>query len=119
MFNWLKKKAPEFNIMPSDYYNITVVGVTHYQPAIAKVKDYYGEAKLICENDNKFDTNAVKVMIGKYKVGYLSRLHALEHRAWLENQGHKEHTLICNYRQHIARACTGLRLDLTYAWSGD
>jgi hypothetical protein len=51
-------------------YPMKVVGVSHYQDIIAKLKDNE-EAKFVFEDDNPKSKNAVAVYIGNKNIGYL------------------------------------------------
>ncbi len=65
-----------------------VVGESHYQDALGYLAETVGldgadtrySAKLVCERDNPYDSNAVAVFIDSYKVGYLPKSDASEYR---------------------------------------
>lgn len=72
-----------------------VVGESHYRPALAAIASnrvlpglgMKAMAALICENDNQFDANAVRVVIRERTVGYLSADDAAEYRSQLQAAG--------------------------------
>lgn len=72
-----------------------VVGESHYRPALAAITSnrvlpglgMKAMAALVCENDNRFDANAVRVVIREQTVGYLSRQDAADYRERLQDAG--------------------------------
>ena len=83
-------------------YNVAAVGESNYQDAlrfIVGARDGYVTlhftAHLYCEDDNPYDSNAVRVMIGSRKVGYLSRDHAAFYRSVIRDAGFGKATAKC------------------------
>lgn len=70
-----------------DTYDQEVVGESHYQDALRKLRGderrKYTTARLVCESNNPFDDQAVRVEIGGKTVGHLSREDARSHRVLL------------------------------------
>jgi hypothetical protein len=77
-------------------YDIEVVGESHHQKELeiicggrsdqcARVKT---TAILVLEDDNPYDSKAVRVEIGGYTVGHLSRENARQYRKRLKEAGH-------------------------------
>ena len=66
---------------PSGTFELAVVGERHYQKVLAEIcgsptergHRFETDAYLVPENDNPYDSNAVKVMIDGKHVGYLDR----------------------------------------------
>jgi collagen type III alpha len=60
---------------------VSVVGTSHYQPALAEISGRIGDeeirfetrATLVPEPDNPHDANAIAVHVANRRVGYLSR----------------------------------------------
>ena len=77
-------------------FNVKVVGTSYCQAALRALSRPFQRFQsqkqvactLISEPRNTHDSNAVKVKISGYKVGYLSRGHAAELKCWLEAQGY-------------------------------
>lgn len=68
-----------------------VVGESYYQDNIERVS--YRKtllAKLIPDNNNQYDSNAVRIEIDNLTVGHLSRECAIQFRAFLVNNGLNE-----------------------------
>lgn len=74
-------------------FAVEVVGESHYQSALRAcvVEDGYVvhdcEAYLVYEDNNRYDKNAVQILIGGQLVGYLPRMTALAYRRILSEQG--------------------------------
>jgi len=76
-------------------FNVIVVGVSYYQNALKKIfrdRNYDGielitQAKLVPDNNNPHDANAVKVVIEGKTVGHLSRDNAFKWRIKMKNEG--------------------------------
>src|SRR5690349_5646639 len=72
-------------VNPSGSYELAVVGESHYQRALAEIcgapteegHRLEAEAHLVPEDDNPYDSNAVKVTVSGKQVGYLDREAAL------------------------------------------
>lgn len=98
MFWIFRKRTPEFQPLQFfTQYGVPVVGIWYYQRAISKIKKNQGLAKLVCENNNEFDSNAIKIVIDGRKVGYLSRDNAIKHREYLDRLHRHEFTMIVGY----------------------
>ena len=84
-------------------YLVDVVGESHYQSALAAIcgpRSEGGEyrevaARLVLEDDNQYDANAVAVKINSRKVGHLNRANAVAFRRWLSSSGHSAANLTC------------------------
>jgi hypothetical protein len=76
-------------------YNVDIVGESNYQPALEAIcgkpseRGYQIEktARLIHEDSNPYDNQAMKIEIDGRHVGYLSRDNARGYRAQLRQQG--------------------------------
>jgi len=89
----LKPSGPKFSVAAggsrdSRGYNTATVGESNYQPALRAIAGkrtgyvtLHLSAKLVLENDNPLDPNAVLVTIHGKTVGYLSRTKAIVYRA--------------------------------------
>ena len=80
----------------------------------------YIEAFLRLDNNNPHDSNAVSVLIGGYKVGHLSRKHAILHRLFVE--GLNSTFCVCKAKiiggwkkANGSEGHFGVELDLVYA----
>ena len=72
-----KKKSPE-------RLSLDVAGTIYRQDALAKCpRDERIAAKLKPEPTNKHDKNAVKIMIGRYFIGYVPRTHSATVSGWI------------------------------------
>jgi hypothetical protein len=56
------------------------------------------KAELYCEDDNAYDSNAVRVMMDGKKVGYLSRVVAAHYRSLISTAGFGKATGRCKAR---------------------
>ena len=82
---------------------VSVVGTSHYQPALAEISGRRGDeeirfettATLVPEPDNPHDANAIAVHVANRLVGYLSRD---------ENPRWQEVVKILAYHGHLAAA---------------
>src|SRR5262245_21483756 len=87
-------------------FALPVVGESHYQEAIEAIcgprsdegEDRRVDARLVLENDNPYDSMAVRVDIQGRTVGYLSREHARQYRKQLERAGHPSTDAFCTAR---------------------
>lgn len=105
MFGWLfqRKSVPALRVPPSGFCDLDVVGEAHYQDALNRVcggKTHDGHnheciAHLIPEPNNKFDKNAVRVVIDGRTVGYLSRSDAIEYHDALRTLGRSLTSVEC------------------------
>ncbi|MES1200176.1 MAG: hypothetical protein ABUS57_01855 [Pseudomonadota bacterium] len=102
-------------------FAVRVVGVAQYQPVLARAAadEPDIEAALAPENDNPHDDQAVAVLIGGERAGYLSRDDARRYRAHLAAVGEPDLTVYCAARitggfatRDGGQAHFGLRLDL-------
>lgn len=75
---------------------ISVVGESHYRPAIQRVvgkRQAAGhkvvvDAELVWQPDNRYDPNAIAVIIAGAKCGHLSRADAVRYRPVMERLRH-------------------------------
>jgi len=102
-------------------FAVRVVGVAQYQEVLARAaaEGAEVEAALAPENDNPHDDQAVTVLIGGARAGYLSRDDARRYRAHLAAVGEPDLTVYCAARitggfatRGGGHAHLGLRLDL-------
>jgi len=78
-------------------FSIGVVGESHYQSAVESIcggrtdqgHEKIVEAVLLHEDNNPYDSKAIRVDIQGNTVGYLSRENARQYRKRLEKAGHK------------------------------
>lgn len=93
------KPAPELptiELPKSRGFPLDVVGESNYQTTIERIcgprtregEDRVVNARLVLEDANPYDANAVRVEINGQRVGYLSRENAPVYRAWLAAHGH-------------------------------
>lgn len=73
-------------------FDVEVVGESHYQDALLRVAGsgevrHACEARLVLEDDNPYDSQAVRVDMGGQTVGYLSRTDARRYRARVTDKG--------------------------------
>jgi len=84
-------------------FSIGVVGESHYQSAVESIcggrtdqgHEKIVEAVLLHEDNNPYDSKAIRVDIQGNTVGYLSRENARQYRKRLEKAGHKGMTATC------------------------
>lgn len=74
---FLKKHAPEERVKPGSY-RFSITGTEYYLKAIMKIigghgGKYDGTAQLRPEPDNKYDPDAIQVIIKNKVVGYIPR----------------------------------------------
>jgi hypothetical protein len=102
-------------------FAVDVVGVSRRQDVLGRAAEDGAivEARLILEDDNPHDSEAVAVHIGSELVGYLSREKARLYRADLAAAGAPRATVRCKAKivggfetANGERAHFGLRLDL-------
>ncbi len=87
-------------------FAIDVVGELKYQEALESIcgprndegEDLETEAQLIHEDNNAYDSLAIRVDIGGSTVGYLSRENARQYRAQLTVAGHRGLNAWCKAR---------------------
>jgi hypothetical protein len=108
-------------------FAVEVVGVSRRQDVIASLVDEHGrsgrtatvEARLVLEDTNPHDANAVRVEIDGKLIGYLSRENAARYRADLAAAGTPDTIVQCRARivggfetTTGEPASFGVRLDL-------
>jgi hypothetical protein len=109
LFSWLfesknKKTDIPISLKGPGTFSVEIVGESHYQENLKKVAGNYSEdgvekdvlAKLIYENDNPYDSNAILIEICGYKIGYLSKSAAIFYRKKVVENGQEEQPAICN-----------------------
>ena len=82
-------------LMGAGNFELRIVGEAHYQaalevlcgPRLPKGVNQFETARLILEDKNPHDKNAVRVEIRRKQVGYLSREAAIRYREQLKAQG--------------------------------
>jgi hypothetical protein len=108
-------------------YEIEVVGESHHQRELERICGGRSEegarvkttAVLVLDDNNPYDSQAVRVEIHGYVVGHLSRENARQYRKRLEEAGHAKITASCKAlivggwdRGNGDRGDFGVRLDL-------
>lgn len=84
-------------------FAVQLHGESNYQSALQKIARTLGsdykrewiECRLVLEDDNKFDSNAVYGEISSFKVGYLDKVFAPNFRARLRKDGHAKAPVTC------------------------
>jgi hypothetical protein len=119
--------AAEAELPGPGTYEIEVVGVSHYQRELEQVCGGRSEesarvkttAVLVLDDDNPYDSKAVRVEIDSCVVGHLSRKNARQYREKLKEAGHPRITASCKAliiggwdRGNGDRGYFGVRLDL-------
>ncbi len=128
--------APAQVELPGDGgFKLQVVGESHYQDALEKicgprdtaVDDGYGlgvfvdvPARLVLDDSNPYDQNAVRVEVRDQHVGFLSRGDAKAYRQFLQQQGNPTAVGVCPAQirggfpmREGGRAPYGISLDFT------
>lgn len=85
----------EVSRTPIGKFDVIVVGVTYYQKALEKICHNKREegiemlvpAKIVPEENNLYDSNAVRIEIEGETVGYLSRVNAFKWRGKMISEG--------------------------------
>lgn len=117
---------PVYDWPSSGNFDGEVVGESNYQPALRALAGAHGDAAanaehwavLLPEDDNRYDSNAVRIEIGGQLVGYLSREDAVTFRDALREQRKWGPTrckalVMGGFAQASgSRASYGVRLDL-------
>lgn len=111
MLSFLKRKPEYHPIQLFDSFAVKVVGTSFRQDSIESLKAKSGFARLVCDNKNKYDKNAVKVMVGRKWIGYLCREDAIQHRCYMTRLNRHEHTLIVRYKVIGSNQMWGVRLN--------
>jgi hypothetical protein len=117
----------EIELQGPGAFAVEVVGASRRQDALAAIVEQQGrsgrtvtvDARLVLEDSNPHDSNAVRVEIEGELVGYLSRDNARRYRADLAAAGTPSATVRCKARivggfetATGERAHFGVRLDL-------
>jgi hypothetical protein len=84
-------------------FALEAVGESHYQEALEHIVGIRGpdgvdkmvDATLVYEDNNPYDSQAIRVDIAGVTIGYLSRAHAREYRRQMANAGHVGITAVC------------------------
>ena len=87
-------------------FALPVVGESHYQDALEAVcgprsdegEDRVVEAQLVLEDNNPYDSMAVRIDIQGHAVGYLNRRHAREYREQLTKASYPHANAYCHAR---------------------
>ena len=117
-------------VEPEESYDCDIVGEASYQAALESIAgariengaQFQCEAFLQCENDNKYDKNAVCVKINDLTVGYLAKADAKEWRKMLRQEKAKDEMVrakalivggwLANEKKGVAQGHFGVKLDL-------
>ena len=116
----MNEEIDEVVIPGNGKYNLEIVGESHY---VNNFKTIAGtipegglkrkvEARLILEDENPYDKNAVRVEVNGLKVGYLSREIAPIYRQQLIDGGHPRAVGIVQAQIRAYRKGYGLWLDI-------
>jgi len=115
---------------PEESYDLDIVGEASYQAALESLAgprteegvSFECNAVLYCENENKYDKNAVCVKIQGLPVGYLSKADAKEWRKMLRTEKAKEATVrvralivggwLANDKKGVSQGHFGVKLDV-------
>ena len=87
-------------------FALEAVGESHYQDVLGQIcggrtedgVDKFIDAVVVCEHDNPYDQDAVRIEISGLTVAYLSREHARVYRQQMKRAGHGTQTAICAAR---------------------
>lgn len=109
LLSWLRPQkrytaADYFNLVGTGDYAIPIVGESYYQenlaaicgPRKAKGEKRTVEARLIFEDNNPKDKNAIRVEIEGKHVGYLSRELAVQYRRQVKKLNYMGATGVCS-----------------------
>lgn len=109
LLSWLrpqKRYTSEdwFNLVGNGQYAIPIVGESFYQenleaicgPRKARGEKRIVEARLIFDDDNPHDKNAIRVEIEGKHVGYLSREMAVQYRQQVKKLNYTGATGVCS-----------------------
>lgn len=99
----VKPKTKRIEIEDDKVFEICIVGESHYQEELEEICGGYTEkghnhqveAKLIYEDDNEYDDNAISIEIDGNTVGYLSREDAKLYREKMKELGYIGNTVGC------------------------
>ena len=121
----MPKKVIQFSGLGQ--YGFDIVGESFYQLALEKIcggKTGEGHEKkclatLICDNNNPYDKNAIRIEINGLIVGHLKKEDALYYRDLLKKLGQQEISATCQAliiggwnRGHDDQGHFGVKLDL-------
>lgn len=99
----------EISPMPNGVFNVIVVGVSFYQAALGKIcgnkREMIVRAKIVPEENNPYDSNAIRVEIEGEIVGHLSRENALKWHGKMISEGFSD-ALTCPAKIGWDRAFT-------------
>jgi hypothetical protein len=108
-------------------FALEAVGESHHQAALERIAGGRGpdgvdtmvDATLVYEDNNPYDSDAIRVEIAGVTIGYLSREHAREYRRQMATAGHTGATAVCAanirggwYRGDDDQGNFGVRLDV-------
>ena len=93
----------EVELRGNGEFALEAVGESHYQNNFETIcgarkergEDLEVEARLILEDENRYDKNAVRVEVNDLHVGYLSRQVAVLYREQIRSGGHPKAIGIC------------------------
>ena len=130
IFSRREKPSETFSILnPPGTFELAAVGESHYQNVLAGIcgaptEDGYRvriDADLVMEDENPYDSNAVKVMIDGKLVGHLNREAALGFRKVFSKIANSGAAVKCPAliqggwdRGEGDRGLFGVKLDLPY-----
>ncbi len=95
---------PKVELEGDGKFALKIVGESHYQQNLKLIcggrrhegVEEFRTAKLICEKDNPYDSQAVRIEVEEMTVGHLSRKNAREYRQQLVKAGNEGLAAICN-----------------------
>lgn len=107
-------------------YSFQIVGESFYQDALAYIagpkepdaKEHICEARLIPDDNNRHDSNAIRIEIDDYQVGYLDRGNAASFRTILAAKGVRDCATRCDavivggWLRGRSEGDYGVRLDI-------
>jgi hypothetical protein len=120
-------EAPAVRLQGLGIFALEAVGESRYQDVLERIcggrteegVDKFVDAVIVCEHDNPYDQQAVRIDISGLTVGYLSREHARVYRQQMGKAGHGVRTAICAariqggwYRGDDDQGAFGVRLDV-------
>jgi len=125
IFKWFTGNRPAPSLLrPGRGWTTDIYGESNYQPALSKAYRRHGgtgsdlkvSATLVPEQNNKHDSNAVRVEIDGSTVGYLPREKAAEYRASLGAQSGQCGAKITggHERYNGERAFFGVKLNMRW-----
>ncbi len=105
---WIRKlttRAPDLRLEGPGDYDFEIVGEASYQDALeilagGRTDDGHRRvlvtARLVHEDENPHDDQAVRVDVNGRTVAYLTRASARIYRRWMAGQGHAGRTATCS-----------------------